>query len=190
MKKGLPAVDEALLLELVGRAQTGDRDAFGKLAQHFEPTVFAIALKRLRNRAEASEVTQDVFIQALRKLDQLREPERFAGWLRQIAARLSINRAVRRPPETACGPEIFSGLANRRESPVDAVLERERAGQLRGGLAKLKDLDRRTLIAFYIEGRSLKEMSDEFASPVGTIKRRLHTARNRLREELGDLLLA
>ncbi len=42
------------------------------------------------------------------------------------------------------------------------------------------------LIAFYVEGQSLKEMSDEFASPIGTIKRRLHTARNRLREELTD----
>ena len=64
------------------------------------------------------------------------------------------------------------------------------ARQLRGGLAKLRDLDRRTLVAFYFEGRSLKEMSDEFDSPVGTIKRRLHTARNRLKEELGELLPA
>ena len=55
-----------------------------------------------------------------------------------------------------------------------------------GGLSRLRDLDRRTLIAFYVEGQSLKQMSDEFASPIGTIKRRLHTARNRLREELAD----
>ena len=190
MMKGGNSVDESQLLELVGRSQAGDRAAFGELARHFEPTVFAVVLKRLRNRSEALEVTQDVFVQAMRKIGQLREPERFAGWLRQIAARLSINRAVRRPPETAAGPESFAGLAARRETPLDLAIERERAGRLRGGLAKLKDLDRRTLIAFYIEGRSLKEMSDEFASPVGTIKRRLHTARSRLKEELGDLLPA
>ena len=55
-----------------------------------------------------------------------------------------------------------------------------------GGLDRLRELDRRTLIAFYVEGQSLKQMSDEFDSPIGTIKRRLHTARNRLREELTD----
>ena len=183
-------MDEQVLIELVRASQAGDREAFGRLVSHFEPTVFAIVLKRLRNRAEAHEVTQDVFIQAMRKIDQLREPERFAGWVRQIAVRLSINRAVRRPAETATSPDTFAGLAGGRESPLEKLLTRERARQLRGGLEKLKDLDRRTLVAFYFEGRSLKEMSDEFDSPVGTIKRRLHTARNRLKEELGELLPA
>ena len=45
-------------------------------------------------------------------------------------------------------------------------------------------MDRETLISFYIEGHSLKEMSEEFGSPIGTIKRRLHTARLRLKDEL------
>ena len=71
----------------------------GSSCNQFETTVFATVMSRLRNRAEAREVTQDVFVQAMRKLAQLREPERFGGWLRQIAVRMSINRAVRRPPE-------------------------------------------------------------------------------------------
>ena len=45
-------------------------------------------------------------------------------------------------------------------------------------------MDRATLMAFYIRGRSLKQMSREFETPVGTIKRRLHVARNRLRQQL------
>jgi RNA polymerase sigma-70 factor, ECF subfamily len=183
-------MDEQVLIALVRASQAGDREAFGQLVSHFEPTVFAIVLKRLRNRSEAHEVAQDVFVQAMRKIDQLREPERFAGWIRQIAVRLSINRAVRRPAETLTAPETFAHVSGGPESPLEKLLTRERARQLRGGLAKLKDLDRRTLVAFYFEGRSLKEMSDEFDSPIGTIKRRLHTARNRLKEELGELLPA
>ena len=62
----------------------------------------------------------------------------------------------------------------------------ERSREVWGGLNRLREMDRRTLIAFYVEGQSLKEMSDEFDSPIGTIKRRLHTARNRLRKELTD----
>ena len=183
-------MDEQLMVTLVRRAQCGDREAFGQLAAQFEGTVFSTAMRRLRNRSEALEVTQDVFVQALRKLRQLREPERFAGWLRQIAVRMSINRAVRRPQETARGPETFNAVTSAPRTPLDDLLRNEQAQELWGGLERLRELDRKTLIAFYIKGQSLKEMSDEFESPIGTIKRRLHTARNRLKEELGELLPA
>jgi RNA polymerase sigma-70 factor (ECF subfamily) len=54
-------------------------------------------------------------------------------------------------------------------------------------LNRLGDIDRQTLWAFYFEGSSLKEMSDRFESPIGTIKRRLHTARGRLRDVIGGM---
>jgi RNA polymerase sigma-70 factor (ECF subfamily) len=54
-------------------------------------------------------------------------------------------------------------------------------------LKRLKTLDRKTLTAFYVEGRSLAEMAVRFESPIGTIKRRLHTARKRLAVELEQL---
>lgn len=178
---------EPEILELVLLAQDGDREAFGELARRFQPTVFAIALKRLRNSAEACELAQDVFVQAMRKLPQLREPERFAGWLRRITVRMAINRGTRRPQDTAKNPEMFGALGDDGATPLEDLLRREQAAQVWGGLDRLRELDRRTLIAFYIEGQSLIEMSDQFDSPVGTIKRRLHTARNRLREELTNL---
>ncbi|MBI1345271.1 sigma-70 family RNA polymerase sigma factor [bacterium] len=171
---------------LVEKAQTGDRWAFGELANRFESSVFAVALRRLRNRTEAAELTQDVLVQAYRKLSQLREPERFAGWLKRITVRMAINRAVRRPPESAQDPSVLGAQHAAAGTPLDSLLTGERAEQLRDGLNRLRDLDRKTLLAFYFEGQSLIEMSDRFRSPVGTIKRRLHTARNRLREELAQ----
>ncbi|QDV18830.1 ECF RNA polymerase sigma factor SigW [Gimesia panareensis] len=180
-------MEDQNLIELVTAAQNGDRDAFGSLVVQFESTVFAIVMKRLRNHAEASEVTQDVFIQAMRKLSQLNAPERFGGWLRQIAVRMSINRAVRRPNECIQSPDTFIVLDDEPENPLDKLLESERATELRGGLEQLGEVDRETLISFYFKGQSLKEMSDEFDRPIGTIKRRLHTARNRLREALLDV---
>ena len=180
-------MDEEQMISLVQQAQFGDREAMGELVTQFEPTVYAIVFRRLRNHAEAVEVTQDVFIQAMRKLDQLREPERFAGWLRRIAVRMSINRAVRRPNETACAPETFGALASEPETPLDGLMKTERASELRNSLEKMRELDRRTLMAFYFEGQSLKQMSDQFDSPIGTIKRRLHTARNRLKEMLTEM---
>ncbi len=177
-------MEDIQIQNLVRRAQSGDREAFGELTTVFEPTVYAIVLRRLRNHAEASEITQDVFIQAMRKLPQLRDAPRFIGWLRQIAVRMSINRAVRRPAETLRSPDTFNTVKVEPQTPLDNLLHNERADEVRGGLKRLRDLDRKTLLAFYFDGRSLKEMSDDFDRPIGTIKRRLHTARNRLRDEL------
>ena len=180
-------MNEQKMIQLVLEAQEGHRGSFGELMEHFESMIFTVVMSRLRNRAEALEVTQDVFMQALRKLDQLREPERFAGWLKQIAVRMSINRAVRKPKEVSQDPELFNVMTADPSNTLTTLIQEETAEQVREGLNKLRDLDRETLIAFYFHGQSLKEMSDQFQSPVGTIKRRLHMARNRLKEQLVDL---
>src|SRR5439155_19715726 len=59
---------------LVERAIAGDRTAYGELVTTFQPAVYAVALARLRNPTEAQELTQEVFIHAMTKLDQLRDP--------------------------------------------------------------------------------------------------------------------
>lgn len=177
-------------LELVGlvcAAQMGDREAFGELVQRFERTIYAIAFRRLSNHAEAQELVQEVFMQALEKLDQLRQPECFPGWLRSIAARMSINRAVRRAPVYASEPEVFESSCVDHQTPIRQIMATETRRQVRAGLKQLGKLDRQTLEAFYVRGRSLIEMSDEFDAPVGTIKRRLHVARKRLARELAEL---
>ncbi|HUG19515.1 MAG TPA: sigma-70 family RNA polymerase sigma factor, partial [Planctomycetaceae bacterium] len=82
-------------------------------------------------------------------------------------------------------PDLMTSVAEPAiESPLDSLLRAERRDEVWGGLQRLGDMDRQTLISFYIEGHSLKEMSEQFESPIGTIKRRLHTARIRLRDEL------
>ena len=60
--------------DLVRAAQAGNRDAFGELFERFQPTVLAIAMRRLRDHADAQELCQDVFVQAMLKIEQLRTP--------------------------------------------------------------------------------------------------------------------
>ncbi len=180
--------DRILVAQLVRDAQAGDRDAFGELFERFERHVFAVAYRRLGNYAEAQELCQDVFIQALQKIDQLRQVECFGGWLRSITHRMAINRAVRRGPETSAEPVMLEATCVEEETPLELALEEEREQQLHAGLERLRELDRQTLVAFYVEGQSLVEMSDAFDAPLGTIKRRLHVARKRLAKEVDSLV--
>ena len=173
--------------QLVRAAQQGDRQAFEELFQRYQRAVYAVVFQRLGNHAEAQEVCQEVFIQAMRKIDQLQTPDCFGGWLRAIAGRMAINRAVRRGPVVATEAEKYEAQCVEHETPLGKVLAREREEQLHRGLNRLADLDRDTLVAFYFRGQSLVEMSDQFQSPVGTIKRRLHVARKRLAKELQTL---
>jgi RNA polymerase sigma-70 factor (ECF subfamily) len=168
------------LIELVLAAQDGDRKAFGRLFERFERHVMAIALRRLGDYTEAQELVQDVFIQAMKKVGQLREPQAFAGWLRSITNRMAINRLVRRPADRATEQEALDAACVETTTTLTEALADERQDHVRAGLARLGRLDRETLEAFYVRGQSLIEMADEFDAPVGTIKRRLHVARKRL----------
>lgn len=182
--------DRALLAELVRRTQQGDRQAFGELFERYERHIFGIALRQMGDFNEAQELCQDVFVQAMEKIGQLRDVECFGGWLRSIVHRMAINRRVRRAPARPTESETLEASCVETDTPLTAVLENEQATQVRAGLARLRKLDRETLVAFYVHGQSLLEMSDAFQAPVGTIKRRLHIARKRLAAEVGDPLVA
>jgi len=170
--------------DLVRAAQDGDREAFEQLFTRYQRAVYAVVYQRLGNHAEAQEVCQEVFIQAMRKIYQLENPDCFGGWLRSIAGRMAINRAVRSGPVMTTEADKYEARCVEHETPLGRILAREREDQLHRGLDRLPDLDRDTLVAFYFRGQSLIEMSDQFQSPIGTIKRRLHVARKRLAKEL------
>jgi RNA polymerase sigma-70 factor (ECF subfamily) len=172
---------------LVERAKVGDREAYGELVTRFQGSVYAMALARVRDPLEAQELAQDVFVHAMKKLPQLRDARCFAGWLRRITARMAINRLTRKGPLFGADPEVLEGVVGYERSPEEQLETGEAVGQLRAALTKLKPLDRKTLEAFYLRGLSLLEIAETFDVPVGTVKRRLHVARLRLRAVLEDI---
>lgn len=169
---------------LVDKAKLGDRAAYGELVTRFQGSVYGMALARVRDPLEAQELAQEVFVHAMKKLPQLRDARCFAGWLRQITARMAINRLTRRGPLFGAETEALDAVPTAGRTPDAEVELSEAKAGLHAGLGRLKAEDRATLEAFYLRGRSLKQMSREFEAPVGTIKRRLHVARGRLKEVL------
>jgi len=180
--------EKVQICELVLAAQQGDRAAFGELFERFGGHVLAIAQRRLGNFSEAQELSQEVFLQAMQKIDQLRDPRCFGSWLRSITHRMAINRAMRRAPSVAIEPQTLEATVETSETPFTAAITGERAAHVHDGLNRLRTMDRDTLIAFYVRGQSLIEMSVSFDAPIGTIKRRLHVARQRLAREVEHLV--
>ena len=177
------------IARLVLASQNGDRAAFGELFQRYERHVFSVAMRRLGNFNDAQELAQEVFIKAMDKIAQLRQPECFGGWLRSITHRMAINMQIRQSRGVSTEPEYMEANCIDDASPDERLIESERDAQLHEGLENLREMDRQTLEAFYVRGQSLNEMSDEFDAPLGTIKRRLHVARKRLAQEVAELVV-
>ena len=180
--QGLP-VNTELIIRNVILAQMGDRAAFSELVRECQPLVYATALEKLRDGGAAQELAHETFVRAWTKLNQLREPAAFVGWIRQICIRLALNSLSRRKLSQA-EEGLLENQVVENDTPLDVLLQSEARGKVRAGLARLSRLDRETLTAFYLRGQSIREMSEAQAAPEGTIKRRLHVARNRLKARL------
>jgi RNA polymerase sigma-70 factor (ECF subfamily) len=170
----------ALVAVLAHRARGGDRAAYGELFRRYWPGIHAVLRGRLRDDAEADDVAQEVFLHGLRKLKQLRDVRCFGGWLRQIAVRRALNRLGRR--RVLAGPAGLENLPAAGDSPLAAVLRGEACRRVREGLEHLAPLYRVVAEKHYLQGLSLQEISEQLDAPLGTVKRRLHTARRQLRE--------
>lgn len=174
-----------MISRLVTHAQMGDRAAFSELVRLCQPVVYATALEKLRDGGAAQELAHETFVRAWTKLNQLREPAAFIGWARQICIRLALNRLTRRKAGQV-EDGILENTASGTETPLEDMVRAEARTTVRKGLSRLSRLDRETLTAFYLRGQSIREMSEAQGTPEGTIKRRLHVARRRLKARLED----
>lgn len=171
--------------QLVIAARGGDREAFGFLFEMFRGMVWNVALKRLKNPDNVDDVVQNVFLRAWKCLPKLGDPEFFPGWIKRIGVNMAINflrRGQRRHAEVFVGYDAEDGSTE----PIEDMIAGELHGSLRAAVDRLKDADAQVVRAFYLEGKSMKSICRENCEPMGTIKRRLHHARHRLR----DVLLA
>src|SRR5581483_1794342 len=98
------------------------------------PAVYAVALARLRDPNEAAELAQEVFIHAMTKLGQLRDPHCFVSWLRQITVRMAINRVTRKGPCQGAEPEVLQNAPAATDGPLEEILRAEARAEVWAGL--------------------------------------------------------
>lgn len=162
---------------LVVRCQLGEREALAELVGVWHAPVWTF-VRRMLDAERADDVTQEIWVAALRGLPRLAEPGRFAPWLFTIARRAVVDR-LRQEYAGAQAAEAY-------QEPVgdDLAAEVVDRAELIAGLAGLPVREREILILFYLEDLSVEDCAQICAIPAGTVKSRLNRARRLLREHL------
>ena len=167
---------------LVAAALSGGPEAFAPIVERYQDAVFGIAVARLRRFHEAEDVAQQVFVEAFERLGSLKAPARLGAWLRSVTIHRCIDALRSRPHNT----EVQG--ADRRVSGAlapDVELERqELRDQVMAAIGRLNRPQRETTTLFYVNGYSLQEVATIQEVPLGTVKRRLHDAREKLKNEM------
>ena len=170
-----------LLRDLIKICETGDEEAIRELLRRFRPWALEFASAIIDDRDLAEDAVQEAFIVALQRLSDLREPDAFPGWFRQII-RTQAGRITRKRLElpTAQNDLIHADVSIPNNLQADELRE-----VVHNALQSLPSTGRDTAELFYLEEMSCADISDQLGVPLGTVKRRLFDARAKLH----DLLL-
>lgn len=144
---------------------------------------FRVAFAVLRNREDAEDVAQEAFAKAYRRFWQLRNRDRFRSWLVRMTWRLAITR-TRSERRRAERETVADLTATGTTSPVQSVLERERAEKLWQAIDALPEKLRIVIVMSGIEEHDVRAIAALLRLPEGTVKSRLFLARQRLKELL------
>jgi len=177
--------------QLVALTRGGNREAYGTLVARYQGHVYGLAYSLVEDWTDAQDVAQETFIRAYVNLGQLREPARFAAWLRRVTFGVTVNWVK------AHRPALFAQLEGRvdletleipdfRPGPAEVVEKRELARAVLRAVESLPPKYRVPLTMFHLDGLSYQKVADFLDIPLGTAKSLIHRARAKLKGALAD----
>ncbi len=162
------AIDE---LYWVARCRLGDENALGMVIARHRNRLVRTASNLLRDRHEAEDVSQEAFLKAFREIHRLRDDKAFSGFLYRICVRLCMDRLRLKRAE----PSEFDSVQPHEGGSVENRVVIEKV------LNQLPTELRTTLVLREVEQLSYEEVAEVMHVPIGTVRSRLHTARERFR---------
>lgn len=176
-------ISQASEVELISRAQNGDRNAFSELVRIHSQGVLNVIYRMCGHMQVAEDAAQETFIQAWLRLPSYRSQSSLKNWLYRIAVNTAID-ILRK--EKRILPSAVEGLSltDSQPGPEALLASSERAELVQEAVLTLPDASRAVLILREFEGLSYHEISEALEIPVGTVMSRLNYARKLLREKL------
>jgi RNA polymerase sigma-70 factor, ECF subfamily len=176
-----PARSETALVE---RASRGDRDAFGQLVSRRLESSFRTALAIVGNESDARDIIQDVFLTAWRELPRVRDHDHFDAWLGRVLVNTCRSHLRRRRRITIreLPVDSFAAETQLAKPPADRPFDDRTAAldAIERAFNRLSVGDRTLLVLHHGDHRQLSEIAFSLGIPVGTVKSRLHAARQSL----------
>lgn len=184
-------------LALVQRVQAGDVKAFDQLITKYRERLYAIVYNLTSNREDASDLTQEAFIKAFRSIRLFKGESSFFTWLYRIAINASLTHLKRSRmrrffsfenlDEELAQSEIVEALTDKTNSDKPTIIK-ELQEKLNEALQRLSPNHRTVVVLFEIEGLSHQEIATIMECSEGTVRSRLHYAKQQLQSYLQDYL--
>ena len=176
---------------LVQQAQGGDVRAFGRLVERYQNAIYGLAFHLMRNFADAEDLAQDTFVAAYESISRIREPAKFAGWLRSIVYnqwRMQRRRVSAYGLQVSVDDENYAHLLHELAGPSPTpdvlVLQDERTRTVMQAIASLPETTQLVTTLYYLHDLSYREIADVLDLSPSTIQSRLQRARQKLRGEM------
>jgi RNA polymerase sigma-70 factor (ECF subfamily) len=198
-----PVMSDEVEAKLVERLVARDERAFSQLVRLYERRVFALVLRMLGNRAEAEELSQEVFVQVFKAIGNFRGDSKLSTWLYRIAINLCKNRSKYLKVRHTDEQDALDDIAERAplgaargsnvaqvERPDEALAGKQVERIVQEAIVRLEPSFRECLVLRDVEELSYEEIGQITGLPSGTVKSRIFRARAMLKEmvekELGE----
>ena len=173
--------------ELVRRHLAGDPDAFREIVARHRDRVYALALRICGRPEDALDVTQEVFIGALRKLSGFRFEAMLSTWLHRLTVNAALDLARRRSRHEHDALDEAAAIGDPAPGPEEHAVAAVRAAAVRRALASLSPEFRAVIVLHDLHDLDYQGVADALGVPLGTVKSRIHRARLELASLLRDL---
>jgi len=174
-------------IEIISKVLSGDQQAYAGLVNRYQNYVFTLALRFTKNREDAEEVSQDIFIKAYRSLANFRGASKFSTWLYTIVNNTCITflRKKKLAIQSLDNEKVFK-TADNQDSGFSAnqVEQKSRVAMVNKAIAMLGPDDAEVITLFYKSEQTLEEIAQILGVEANTAKVRLHRARTRLKEKM------
>ena len=167
--------------DLIAKARRGHVDAYNVLVSRWEKRVFNYLLRLVANREDALDLSQDVFLKAYQNLKKLEDPAKFPGWLFRIAHNEAYSLLRKNRPDGELAVEPKTGEASARMFPMELSLA------VQGALGRLSTDQREAVLLKVYQGFKFEEIAEILSCPVSTVKSRLYTALDLLKQTLAPV---
>lgn len=166
--------------------------AFNRLVMKWEKTIYNVALRMLRDREEAADAAQEIFLLAFKGIRRFRQDSRFSTWLYRIALNHCITRAKQRPSgvHLSLDDDDASATAAAQlavaESQAGELLRAEQQKRLFAALSHLQVEQQAVIELKFFQEMTFKEIAQVLDVPLSTIKSRLYSGLELLKTRLGE----